>query len=409
MHPRLVLVPAVLLALVAADWSRFRGPNGTGHSSDKDVPVKWTDKNILWKTELPGSGHSSAIVVKGKAYLLSATDKERLLVCIDAKSGKLLWTKKVSGTVGKILNPKGSLASATPCSDGERVYCVFWDGKNVGLHVYSLDGKLAWERDLGKFSSQHGPGFSPIVHDGLVIVNNDQDGSSNLQAFFAKDGKPAWSVERKAFRACYSTPFLLETKNGPELVVGSTAGLTRYNPADGKQLWHFTWTFTNTKPLRTVASPVTTDGMVFLTAGDGDGSRAMIAVKLDGKGDVSKTNLAWDKDAGTPYVPSPLVLGAHVYTVTDTGAAVCYEAKSGKETWRVPRMARAISASPLLIDGKIFAIDESGEVFIFTAKPDKYELVAKNKLGESVLATPAVSDGRLYVRGAKHLICVGKP
>ena len=248
------------------------------------------------------------------------------------------------------------------------------------------------------------------MHDGLVIVNNDQDGESTLQAFHAKTGKPAWATKRKAYRACYSTPFILETKNGPELVVGSTAGSDALQPGrrQGAVALHLDSSPT-TGALRTVGSPVAADGMVFLGSGDGDGSRAMIAVKLEGKGDVSKTNLAWDKETGTPYVPSPLVHQGHVYTVTDAGAAVCYEAKSGEEKWRSCRAwPRRSRRSPLLIDGKIFAIDEKGEVYVFAAKADKYELVAKNKLGEAVSATPAVANGRLYVRGAKHLICVGK-
>src|SRR5262245_13780394 len=220
-NPRLVLIPVALCALLRpADWAPFRGPNGSGHAPDKDVPVKWTDDNFVFKTPLPGDGHSPPIVCKGKVFLLSATNKQRMISCFDATSGKEVWTKKVPGDVAK-KHLKSSFASATPCSDGERVYCVFWDGSNVGLYAYDFDGKLAWERDLGKFTSQHGPGFSPIVHNGLVIVNNDQDGASNLQAFFAASGKPAWDVKRPPFRACYSTPFILDGKDGPELVVGS--------------------------------------------------------------------------------------------------------------------------------------------------------------------------------------------
>lgn len=406
MYLRLLLAALSLTALLAADWPRFRGPNGSGIAADKDVPVKWTDDNVLWKSELPGKGHSSPIVVKGKVFLLSATDKERLLVCIDAAKGKELWTKKVPGSFVKIRHDS-SFASSTPCSDGERVYCAFWDGARIALHAYDLDGKAIWHRDLGAFKSQHGHGFSPIVHGGLVIVNNDQDGTANLQAFFAKTGEPAWSVKRKAFRTCYSTPFILETKNGPELVVASTAGATRYNPADGKELWNFEWKFFH-KPLRTVGSAVVDDGMLFIGSGDGDGSRAMIAVKLEGKGDVSKTNLAWDKNAGTPYVPTPLAHKGHVFTVTDDGQAVCYEAKKGEEKWRKARLAGGFSASPVLINGNVFAISQKGEVIVFAASAEKFEQLAKNNLGEGVSASPAVADGRLYVRGDKHLFCVGK-
>src|SRR5262249_2250571 len=146
----------LLLLPLAADWTRFRGPNGTGISDDKDVPVKWKAENVLWKKELPGTGHSSPIVVKGKVILQAATLKERMLVCYDAATGKLLWQKGVSGARGRT-HPKSSLASSTPCSDGERVYIVFWDGESIALRAYTLDGKPAWNQPLGKFKSQHGP------------------------------------------------------------------------------------------------------------------------------------------------------------------------------------------------------------------------------------------------------------
>jgi outer membrane protein assembly factor BamB len=160
--------------------------------------------------------------------------------------------------------------------------------------------------------------------------------------------------------------------------------------------------------LCTVGSAVAEGGVLVLCSGDGDGSRAMIGVKLDGKGDVSKTNLAWDKNSGTPYVPTPLAHKGHFYTVTDDGQAVCYEAKSGEEKWRKARIADSFYASPVLINGNVFAFSKKGDVTVFAAKPDGFEQVAKNKLGEDVFASPAVANGRLYVRGTKHLICVGK-
>ena len=409
MHARHLLLPVLLSALVltGADWARFRGPNGSGIATDKDVPVKWAERNVLWKTALPGSSHSSPIVVKGKVYLLSATQSQRLLVCIDAVKGSQIWARPVPGNVGRT-HPRSSLASATPCSDGEKVYCVFWDGRKVALFAYDTAGKQLWKRDLGAFKSQHGPGFSPIVYGGKVIVNNDQDGKASLQAFHASSGEPAWSVKRTAYRACYSTPFVLEQGTAAaELIVASTAGLTGYNPADGKELWKYTWSFTG-MPLRTVGSPVTDGGLVFLAAGDGSGARALIAVKLGGKGDVTRTHLAWEKDSDTPYVPSMLAYKGHLYTVTDDGRATCYDGKSGKELWR-NRLGAKVSSSPVLIDGKIYAIDEKGDVFVFEAKPERFKLLARNKLDETIFSTPAVSNGRLYVRTARHLICVGKP
>jgi outer membrane protein assembly factor BamB len=401
---------AAILAMqniARADWTRFRGPNGTGASTDKGVPVTWTDKEVLWKSELPGGGHSSPIVVKGKVFLQAATRSDRLLVCFDATSGKQLWSKAVPGGVGK-MHPKSSLASGTPCSDGQKVYCVFWDGKRVGLFAFDFAGKLVWNRDLGDFKSQHGPGFSPIVHDGKVIVNNDQDGKATLQAFHAKDGEPAWEVKRVPHRACYSTPFLYEQgTNGQELVVTSTTAITRYDPSNGKELWSFTWTHP-VKPLRTVGSSVAADGLVFAASGDGDGSRGMIAVKLDGKGDVSKTNLVWAKDSSTPYVPCALAHNGHLYTIHDDGVAYCWEMKTGKEVWRA-RLGELVSSSPVLIDGKVYAVGEKGNVYVWQATPDGYKLLAKNSLGERTFSTPAVANGRLYIRGAKHLFCIGKP
>jgi outer membrane protein assembly factor BamB len=394
----------------AADWPRFRGPNGAGTAADKDVPVRWAAKDVLWKAALPGVGHSSPVVVGGRIYLQSATPKERLLICLDAAKGTVLWQKAAPGGKGTT-HVKNSLASSTPAADGERVYAVFWDGKRVGLFAYDLKGEPLWKQDLGAFTSQHGPGFSPIVHDGKVIVYNDQDGSAALLAFDAKTGRKAWQAERLAFRSCYSTPFVLEQGRGAgQLIVASTAGISGYDPNSGAEAWHYTWSFPD-MPLRTVASPVAADGLVYATCGDGRGDRGMIAVRLGGKGDVTKTHLAYRKDSGTPYVPTPLAHGGHLYTVTDDGAAVCYVAKTGAEVWRRRLDARVakVSASPVLIDGKVYAADERGEVYVFEASPAAFKLLGKSSVGEGVFATPAVADGRLYVRGRNHLFCIGKP
>jgi outer membrane protein assembly factor BamB len=410
MRARLLCVALLAALLTGADWARFRGPNGEGVSADKNVPVKWSPQNVLWKTPLTGRGHSSPIVVKGRVFLLGATDKDRLLACFDAGTGKELWARAAPGGRGRT-HPKSSLASSTPCSDGEHVFCVFWDGKNVGLYAYDFAGKLAWHKDLGPFKSQHGPGFSPVVYDGKVFVNNDQDGSSALYAFAAKDGKSLWEVSRPAFRACYSTPFLYKKGSaGPELVVTSTAGVSGYNPADGSEVWKFNWGFTG-MPLRTVASSVAADGVVVACAGDGSGARGMIAVKLGGKGDVTRTHLAWEKDRprASPYVPCVVAHEGCLYAVTDQGDAVCYEAKGGKEVWRRPRATGPVSSSPVLIDGKVYAFDEKGVATVFAASPAGYKLLARNPLDELVYATPAVANGRLYVRGGKHLFCIGRP
>ena len=398
-----LLALLVACPALAEDWSRFRGPNGTGVSSDDAVPVVWTKKDTRFRSEIPGTGHSSPIVVGKRVFLLSATDDARLVLCYDATSGKKLWEKSVAGGAGTT-HRKSSLASSTPCSDGERLYCSFWDGKRVSLHAYDLEGKRLWAKDLGPFTSQHGPGFSPIVVEGKVIINLDQDKSAVLRVFDAKTGNDSWKSERPAFRSCYSTPFVLGQGTNLRLVVASTAGVSAYT-LDGTKSWHYDWTFTG-MPLRTVGSPVAADGMIFACAGDGSGDRSMIALKPDPNG--GKPALVWSKAKNTPYVPTLLAKDGYLYGVNDTGVALCIEAKSGTMMWQT-RLCGQVSGSPVLIGGKVYATDEEGVCHIFAAETKALRVLAKNKVGEAVFSTPAVSDGRLYFRGSKHLICVGTP
>ncbi len=407
MRTSLLVLALLSLSVVAADWARFRGPNGTGISNDKEVPVQWSDKEILFKTRLTGVGHSSPIVIGSRVFLLSATDTQRMLACFDASNGKELWTVRTPGSKAK-KHAKSSFASSTPASDGERVFCVFWDGEAVSLHAYDLQGKPLWKHDLGSFTSQHGPGFSPIVEDGIVIVNNDQDGLATLLAFDAKSGEKLWSVDRRAVRACYSTPIVVELNNEKLVMVTSTPGITGYNLRTGKEAWNFTWSFERMM-LRTVGSSIVADGLIFGCSGDGSGERNMIAVKLSGSGDVTRTNLVWSRaiNRATPYVPTLVAQDKYLYGVLDEGQAICLEAATGKELWR-SRLAANVSASPILIDGKVYVCDERGEVFVFQAEPTSLKLLGRSSVGELIMASPAVAHNRLYLRGERHLIAIGK-
>lgn len=389
----------------AGNWPRFRGPNGLGVVSEKDIPVQWTDKDILWKVAIPGLGNSSPIVWGNRIFLQSSTANERTLLCLNTSDGKTVWTKSVQGVKGHT-HDKNTLASSTPASDGDRVYALFWDGKAIALHAYDLEGKQAWKRELGDFKSQHGVGASPVVYDGIVYLNNDQDGSAAILAFDAKTGKDAWQVPRQAYRACYSTPFVIEENGKRELLVTSTAGITGYDPKNGSELWSWTWTFDG-MALRTVASSVYANGIVFATSGDGKGDRHAAAVKKGTKGDVTKTNLLWENKKSLPYVACMLPLGDHVYFVNDKGVAGCAEAKTGKLVWFERLGSTPMEASPVMIDGKVYAADERGDVYVFMADPT-FKLLAKNTVGEVVFASPAVADGRLYIRGRQHLFCIGK-
>jgi outer membrane protein assembly factor BamB len=393
----------------ASNWPRFRGGNGTGIAADKDVPVEWNDSSgVLWRTALPGTGNSSPIVWGQHIFLQAATadGRERLLLCLNAADGKVLWSRSVPASPAKI-NPMNSLASSTPATDGVRVYVMFWDGQDILLHAYNIDGTLIWKRNLGRFTSQHGAGTSPIVYEGRVFLANDQDGKAALVALDAKTGKTIWQVERRPFRACYSTPFVLQRPGGgSEIVACSTTAISGYNPETGAQNWTWSWTFTTKRPLRTTSSAIFSPGMIFASSGDGSGDRHMVALNLQTNGGDTKASLAWQNKRDFPYVPTMLVRGDHVYSVNDVGVAGCHVAKTGAEVW-TERLGGSMSASPILVDGKVYAVSEQGDVYVFEAAPT-FKLLAKNPTGEPVKATPAVADSRLFIRGQNHLFCIGK-
>ncbi len=419
---RLGLVCAATLSLAvsgrAGDWPRFQGPNGTGVSQDKGVPVKWSDKdkNILFKVALPGQGHSSPIVSNGRVFVHTSTEdaKERMLLCLDATSGKTVWTKTVPAQTAHIHN-LNSLASSTPAADGERVFCAFWNGKDVTLYAYDFSGKELWKSGFGSFSSQHGPGCSPVVYDGKVYFIHDQDmekaknkaRASILACLDAKTGKLIWEKTREAVRACYSSPFMQETGGKKELIVLTTPGITSYSPEDGKVNWNFDWKFTGQR-MRTVASPILTNGIVIALSGDGSGGRHMIAVKPGTEGNGESSDPIWQikKQRYTPYVPGVVALGEYLFYVNDDGYAACMTVKDGKEIWR-ERLGGKVTASPVLIDGKVYAFDNGGKVYVFTAGP-KFELLATNDVGDAISASPAVADGKLYIRTRSSLVCIGK-
>jgi outer membrane protein assembly factor BamB len=394
----------------AGSWDRFRGPNGTGVAADKDVPVRWTaEDGVLWRVPVPGVGHSSPVVWGDRLFLQSAPadGKERWLLCLDADTGKTLWTRTTAGGTVR-MHHKNSLASSTPAVDGEHVYAVFWDGEGISLGAYDPQGKPAWKTNLGGFKSEFGAALSPIVFDGRVFLNNDHDGSSAVLAFDARTGKELWQARRRAYSVGYATPFVLTSDGRSELIVASAAGVTSYDPPSGRENWHFTWPFEN-KPLRTVASPVATAGLVIVNSGDGLGARHTIAVRLGGKGDVSATNLAWQSTnrRTLPYVPCFLARGNYLYSMGDKGLAVCRVARTGEEVW-THDFRKPVSSSPVFIDGKVYAACEDGTVYVFAADTT-FQLLARNTVGEPVSATPAVANGRLYIRGREHLFCIGKP
>ncbi len=418
-------------AVFAGPWDRFRGPNGTGAVDDKNVPLKFGEKeHRLWKVAIPGAGHSSPVVWGTHLFVQTAdpAGKDRTLLCIDTADGKTRWEKTIPGVRAPIHN-YSSFASSTPATDGEAVYVSFWDGKGIVVAAYDFQGKPLWSKDLGPFFSQHGAGASPILYKDKLILADDMDAyveskgkgkaktpvpvkhPSLLVALDKKTGDVVWDAPRPAVRACYSAPFLLQRpgESGPELIVVSTPVITAYNPDSGSKLWEATdWQAKSVRmPLRTVASSVVSGDVLLACAGDGAGDRLSVGIALPVPGKSDAPQRLWDNRKDFPYVPCPLVRGEYFYFVNDSGYAGCYHAKSGKRVWYERLEDGRFSASPLLIDGKVYAFGESGEAYVFAAEPT-YRLLAQNTVGEAVRASPAAADGRLYVRGARHLFCYGK-
>jgi outer membrane protein assembly factor BamB len=407
----------------ADNWERFRGPDGTGTSADKNVPLKFSAKEkVLWKVELPGVGNSSPIVWGKHLFLHAASNdgKSRSLICIDTADGKIRWQKSIPGVTAKI-RADSSLASSTPTTDGKAVYVSFWDGKDIFVCAFDFDGKKLWTKALGTFNSQHGAGASPILYKDMLILANDMDKDdfntkvpnvrpSMLVALDKRTGQLVWETPRVAERACYSAPFLLKRagQQKPDLIVTSTTAVTGYNIETGAKLWEAKgWQEHAVKvPMRTVASPALADDVLCVCSG-GDAGRFAIGLALPGADNGDGPRRVWENRKDFPYVASPLAHGEHIYFVNDTGFAGCYHARTGKRLWFERLSESAFNASPLLIDGKIYAADVAGSVHVFTAEPT-FRVLAHNELGEVIRATPAVADGRLYIRGNTHLFCIGK-
>jgi len=421
------LALSLLLAATCADagsWPRFRGPNGEGVAQGQNIPVEFNaERGLLWKTPIPGDGNSSPIVWDQHIFLQSASHdgKERILFCLDAKNGKIRWQRSFQGIHVKLPVASSSLASASAAVDGEAVYIPIWDGSAVHLKALDFEGKLLWNRTLSPWSSQHGPGSSPIVLGDKVILCYDMDKldakgnplpeyhPAALMAFNKKTGDLVWEAPRPGYRACYSAPFLHERNGKQELIVVSTLSIAGYDPDSGKELWNWDWGWEKVKvrwPLRTVASPVMAGDTLIATSGDGGGDRRMVALTLPKNGGAP--SYAWgDGNKLFPYVSGPLAKGDHVYFVNDRGFAGCYHAKTGKQVWYERLEGATFMSSPVLIDGLVYAPSVEGDVFVFAAQPT-FTLLAKNTLGERFRASPAVADGRMYLRGQAHLFCIGQ-
>jgi outer membrane protein assembly factor BamB len=405
---RLLPAAALFIPLLAADpaaaqnWTRYRGDNGSGISTEKGFPVTFSPGEYKWKITLPGEGHSSPVIWKNKLFVTSAIDRGavRYLHCINTDTGKIVWTRE-TGLNRSLKHPKSSWASATPTVDAERVYAAFGDKESNYLAAYTHAGELVWRKNLGAFDSQHGQGVSPILFENLIVFPNDQDGPSSVVALDKRTGRTVWSTLRSIRHASYATPMIYREKGKrPQLICASGAmGLTSLDPYTGRLNWA-----TGEFPLRTVASPVLADGLLIQSCGGGGVGKLLIAVDPHGSGNVAATHVKYRREKLLPYVPTPIAYKGHVYLWDDNGIVSCIVARTGRNVW-THRVDGGYSGSPICIDGKLYIMSEKGEVVVLAASP-KFKLLGKTSLDDGSHATPAVAHGRLYLRTFHHLICL---
>jgi outer membrane protein assembly factor BamB len=388
----------------ADNWPRFRGDNGSAVSKEDGLNGPWNPDRVRWTVPVPGTGHSSPVIWGNKLFLTTAseTGTTRSVLCFDAQTGKHLWARSIQLNANP-KHPKSSWASATPAVDGERVYVAFADVQRYLLLAYDFDGNQLWQEDLGKFESQHGQGASPILYEDLVILVNDQDGASSIFARDKRTGHAVWTAPRKSGTqaASYATPFVYAPKQGPPQLICSSgfSGISGLDLKTGKTIWT-----TGAMPQRTVNSPVLSGGLVLQCCGQGGQGMLMVAVDPNGHGDVADTGIRYKRTKMLPYVPTPLAYRNYLFLWCDRGTVCCVEPTTGKDLW-IKRIGGDFSGSPIGAGGMLFNVDEEGNVVVLAAGP-QYKLLGKIPLGEASESTPALANGRLYLRTYHHLTCV---
>ena len=397
----LVLVVALLAPSSGAEnWPQFRGPRGDGTSLEKDIPSRWSQtENIAWKTPTRGTGHSSPIVWENSVFLTSATENgERLLARIDATSGKVFWETVVASTERESMHRENSSASSTSATDGQNIITSFQVGDRVDLRCYDFSGKLRWNVQPLEFSGQHGYSYSPIFYKDLVIFDCRQEGEAATVALEKATGKIRWRTEPRMKRISHITPLLINDGKREQVVVSGSDETASYDPQSGRELW---WCKGPSDV--SVAGMCFAEGLLFTTAGYPD--RTRMAIRTDGSGDVTNTHIAWSSIRQVTYVPSPVYDRGHIYSVIDEGMLVCFDAKTGESKWD-QRLGGRFRSSLLLANGLIYATNDKGLTTVFRASPESFQQVAANDLAEFCYATPALSNGRLYLRTEGNLYCI---
>jgi outer membrane protein assembly factor BamB len=443
MKPFLLISICLLCTPAAAqNWPQFRGPGATGVVEGRAAVTTWNAEkslNTRWKTAIPGLGHSSPVVWANKVFVTTAVtsaakDETRYglygdvapvkddpkhtwkVYALDKETGKILWEQIAYEGLPKVKrHPKSTHSDSTPVTDGKYLVVLFG---SHGLYAYDLKGNLKWKQDLGALDSgwfydadyQWEHGSSPVIYRDLVIIQADVQKDSYIAAYNLKTGKLAWKTPREEISS-WGTPTVYEGKTRAELIANGSKAIRGYDPLTGKELWRLSPNSEITTP-----TPFAALDLIFVTSGYAP-IQPIYAIKPGANGDISlkdgkesNESIAWSKQRGGPYTPTPVVYGDLLYTCSNQGVLTAYNAKTGERVYqeRLGGKGGAFTASPVASDGKLYLSSEDGDVFVVKTGP-KYELLATNPVGEVMMATPAISDGLVIVRGINHVFAFGEP
>jgi outer membrane protein assembly factor BamB len=398
----LLLWQPAALAAQTGGWPEFRGRTGQGHSTERDVPLEWSEsRNVLWKTPVQGRGWSSPVIERDRVWLTTAINgrggTSLRAVAFDVETGREVLNVEVFQLrTSDLLNLKNSHASPTPIVEGDRVYVHFGA---AGTAALTTSGEIVWKTRLA-YQSQHGNGGSPVLYKDLLIVSCDGSDEAYVIALDKATGKTRWKRNRRyPFDQAYSTPLVIRVGERDQVVSVGAYRAAAYDPATGEEIWRVSYDdgFSN------VPRPVYGHGLVYIATGFQQPS--LLAVRADGKGDVTRTHVAWKTSRGAPYTPSPLLVGNELYVVNDLGIVSCLDAVTGTVHWQ-QRIGGNHSASPVFAAGRIYFLSEEG-IATVTAPGKTYQRLATNQLDGVAFASIAVVNRSILLRTASHLYRLG--
>lgn len=382
------------------DWPWWRGPTGNNLSAATDVPLHWsTNQNVVWKVSIPGRGHASPTIWGDRIFIATADEQDQVLALLglDRSTGKKLWTAQIhkGGFLKKHEN--NSHASATPACDGERIFFPALFDNALWLRTLNFQGKVLWQKKIGRFVSVNGYGSSPVLYKSAVIVVSDNTGEACLVALHRRTGKVLWRVDRPGLDN-FCTPALGHVSGRMQLLLQGSRMIASYDPESGHELWRCD------SPTEVTASTVAFGTNVVVASGNIP-VREMIAIRADGSGNVTRSNVVWRTGKNVTYVPSPIIRGDRLFFVNDSGVAHCLELQTGKEIWK-ERLGGDFFASPVLAANRIYMTNKSGRTYVLKAA-DQFEILAENSLEEETFASPVISGHRLFLRTKNSLFCIG--